>query len=215
MYQMIGFDFDGTIADTLPLCIEAFQNSLTPHIGHRPSEDEITRTFGVSETGTIKSLAGEHWQPALKDFYREYTRLHREYAVTPFPGIRSLLDTLRDRGILLALITGKGKESCRISLEYLGLTDSFHEILCGSEEIPNKSQHIKMLLSKYHISKENFCYVGDAVSDIDSCKSVGVTCLSAAWQTSPDITKLQKCNPRNVFLRISDLPLWEASEQFS
>ena len=41
MFKMIAFDMDGTIADTIPLCVEAFRRSVSPYVGHELSEQEI------------------------------------------------------------------------------------------------------------------------------------------------------------------------------
>ena len=51
------FDLDGTIGDTLPLCIKAFRRSIEPLIGRSVSDAEIIATFGPSEEGTIMALA--------------------------------------------------------------------------------------------------------------------------------------------------------------
>jgi beta-phosphoglucomutase-like phosphatase (HAD superfamily) len=39
------FDLDGTVADTLPLCIAAFKKSVEPLLGKTVSEEEIIATF--------------------------------------------------------------------------------------------------------------------------------------------------------------------------
>lgn len=203
MYRMIGFDLDGTIADTLPLCIQAFGLSLSPYAGHTLSEAEITDTFGLDETGIAKILAGDQWEAGVADYCREYQRLHPQVVPDLFPGIRELLLTLKARGIPLALVTGKGTPTCHISLEQFGIADVFDEVLCGSDVAPNKVEHLRYLLEKYHLSPEEFCYIGDTATDVDSCDQVGVTCLSAAWQDG--VTEaLEQRNPGKVFARVED-----------
>ncbi|MGQ1947507.1 HAD family hydrolase [Geofilum sp. OHC36d9] len=53
------FDLDGTLGNTIPLCIEAFRKSIEPLIGKKLSDQEITSTFGPSEEGTIKVLVSD------------------------------------------------------------------------------------------------------------------------------------------------------------
>lgn len=205
MYKMIGFDLDGTLADTIPMCIKAFRNSVSPYTGHILSDEEIVKTFGLNEIGMIKAVAGEHWKLALKDFYLEYSRIHGKEVKAPFSGVSELLQKLKEHNIILALITGKGEKSGQISLEQLSLTQYFDEILYGSEKAQNKSEHMEYLINKYQLDKKDFCYVGDTVGDIGACRKVGVTCLSAAWQRISPVEELKKINSPYVFSDVKEL----------
>mgnify|MGYP006357288589 CR=1 FL=1 len=40
------FDLDGTIGDTVPLCIKAFRKAIEPLIERSVSDEEIIATFG-------------------------------------------------------------------------------------------------------------------------------------------------------------------------
>ena len=53
MFKIVAFDMDGTIADTIPMCIQAFQNSISPYVDHELGEKEIMKTFGLNEIGQI------------------------------------------------------------------------------------------------------------------------------------------------------------------
>lgn len=204
MPKIAAFDFDGTIADTLSMCIKAFRKSVLPYIGYEISETEIAQMFGLNETGMIKKVVKHQWEAALNDFYANYELLHHEIT-KPFDGITDLFAFLKQENIMLALITGRGRKSCDISLKKLGLTDVFDEILCGSESAPNKQEHIEHLLQKHAIPREDFCYIGDAVGDIKACRKAGVLCLSAAWQKQETKELLEKENPGCVFCNVKDL----------
>lgn len=54
MIKLVAFDLDGTIADTIPMCIEAFKQAVTPYASKILSEDDIVKTFGLNEEGMIK-----------------------------------------------------------------------------------------------------------------------------------------------------------------
>lgn len=204
MYRIIAFDMDGTIADTIPMCIKAFFNGVSPYTDHELGEDEILRTFGLDETGMVKAVVSRNWEAALKNFYVQYELLHDE-VTEPFPGIVDLILFLKKHNITVALITGKGERSCRITLEKLGLSDTFDEILCGSQLSPNKEENMRFLLEKYAVSKDEFCYVGDTIQDISACRRAGVRCLSAAWQKNADSAALKKKNSDYTFRTVLDL----------
>lgn len=204
MMKIIAFDFDGTIADTIPICIKAFCESVSPYTDHELTEKEVVQTFGLNEIGMVKAVIENNWEQALCDFYEKYKVMH--HTITePFPGIRSLLSWLRENKIPTMLITGKGETSCTISLKELNLENTFDEILCGSEKAPNKAENIKYLLDKYSVSQDNFYYIGDTKKDVLACQEAGVTCLSAAWQDSSRNDVLEKENPGLVFYSVSQL----------
>lgn len=77
MIKLIAFDLDGTIGETVPMCIRAFEKAVSPYAGRTLSEREITQTFGLNEVGMIKMVAGEKWQEALHDFTRFMKRCMR------------------------------------------------------------------------------------------------------------------------------------------
>lgn len=204
MFKVVAFDMDGTIADTIPMCIEAFKNSVSPYTDHELSEEEIVNTFGLNEVGMVKSVVSQNWKSAINDFYYQYEYLHNNVTEV-FDGILNLFELLKYKKIIVALITGKGERSCAITLEKLGISKVFDDILYGSEISPNKKQNIEYILKKYNISKEEFCYIGDTVQDIKICQEVGVYCFSAAWQKTSNVVALEKENPYYVFRNVKDL----------
>lgn len=117
----------------------------------------------------------------------------------PYEGIRELIETLHKAGVFVALITGKGDKSCRITLEQFGMQDLFCSVKTGAEDRPNKAEAIEELLHDFCLNKDEFYYIGDAVSDVAACKKAGVTCLSAAWATTADISGLKKPIPQRFF----------------
>ncbi len=204
MMKIVAFDLDGTIADTIPMCIEAFCESVSSYTDHTLTEKEVIQTFGLNEIGMVKAVVKNDWVNALYDFYEKYNTLHDEVN-TPFPGIYELILWLKGHGILVALITGKGKRSCDISLKKLKLENIFDEVLYGSEKKANKAENINFLIKKYSVPKSDFYYVGDTEQDVAVCKEVGVTCLSAAWQELSYEDILEKENKGLVFYSVSEL----------
>lgn len=206
MIKMIAFDLDGTICDSIPMCVEAFCEAVSPYTDHELTDKEVIDTFGLNEIGMVKAVVKENWELALQDFYHNYKKLHYTCEKS-FPGIRELFDFLHDNHIPVpvVLVTGKDKKSCNITLEKLKLKESFSEIRTGSEKKPNKADCISTLLQKYNIKTDEFYYIGDTVSDVIACKAIGVTCLSAAWAELTNVEELQKLNSPYVFESIDQL----------
>lgn len=204
MIKMVAFDFDGTIADTIPICIESLKQALSPYAEYKLTSQMVIQTFGLNETGMVKALIKDKWELALEDFYLYYEKMHTSCR-TPFPQICELITYLKGKNIIVPLITGKGQKSCTISLQKLDLENCFSDIMVGDETHHNKAESMLALLEKYEIKKNEFYYIGDAPSDIMACREVGVPCLSAAWSECAEIERLNEMNRDFVFYRISDL----------
>lgn len=204
MIKMVAFDFDGTIADTIPMCIEAYKKAISPYAGHKLTTHEILQTFGLNEIGMVKAVVKDNWESALQDFYFYYEEMHSN-CTKPFSEVCDLIKYLKENNVIVALITGKGEKSCYISLKKLGMENYFSDIMVGDERRINKAESILKLLKKYAIKSEEFYYVGDALSDVMACREVSVTCLSAVWSDSVELKELKKINPNFIFNNISSL----------
>ena len=197
MIKLVAFDLDGTIADTIPMCIEAFKQAVSPYASKILSEDDIVKTFGLNEEGMIKEVVSEDWEKALIDFYVIYKEMHTVY-IQPFVGIRELITELKENSIIVSLITGKGQRSCDITLRHFEMEALFDR--------NTKAESMTELMSKYNIQPAEMVYVGDEFSDITACSKVGIQCLSAAWIASlSKMKKLEKENQGYVFSSIKSL----------
>lgn len=201
------FDLDGTIADTLPLCIAAFKKSIEPLLGKTISEDEIIATFGPSEEGTIRQLIPAQEEAGVAAYLKHYEELHHTCPVA-FTGVKELLELLKNKGVLLAMVTGKGIHSTRISLQQFGLASYFEILETGSPEGPNKVNGIRSVLKQLGTSAKESLYVGDAPSDIKYCKEIGIPIAAAAWASTADESALIPLEPEYLFRSIGEFQDW-------
>jgi len=54
------WDLDGTLADTLPVCVAAFRHVFEGYEGRRYSDEEIVAMFRMSEEGVIRRVMPAH-----------------------------------------------------------------------------------------------------------------------------------------------------------
>ena len=78
MIKLIAFDLDGTIGDTVPMCIRAFEKAVSPYAGHTLSEREITQTFGLNEVngGKLSMISTRFMKKCIN-----HARLHMKVYV--------------------------------------------------------------------------------------------------------------------------------------
>jgi HAD superfamily hydrolase (TIGR01549 family) len=202
------FDLDGTLGNTLPLCISAFRKSIEPLINQTLSDEEIIATFGPSEEGTIMALAPEHYEEGIARYLKFYKQLHT-MCPAPFDGIKDLLIALKNKSVRIAMVTGKGKHSTEISLEQFSIAQYFEAIETGIASGPRKAEGIQNILDLFKdISKNEVIYVGDAPSDITASRKVGVPVVAAAWAETAEPENLKKLHPDMLFDNIKDFSNW-------
>ena len=214
MIKMVAFDFDGTIGDTMEMCVSVFKQILTPYFDHAVTYDQIARTFGFNEQGMLKQLVGSGWQNA----YNELLVLYKQNlpkCSKPFAGIPELIEELKDRNILTALITGKGKETCDMTLEQYGMIRSFCAVETGRDDRTDKDAAMKRLMERYNLSPDEFMYIGDTAYDAESAHKAGAVCLSAAYGGIVDTAALEKVNPGKVFTTVKAMRDYFVQKIFS
>ena len=206
------FDLDGTVGDTVPLCIKAFRQSIEPLIERSISDEEIMATFGPSEEGTIMSLAPAFYDKGVAD-YLKYYELYHDMCPMPFEGIENVLRMLKEKRIHIAMVTGKGIHSTAISLKRFRINDYFEIIETGIISGPSKHQGIQRVLDYYtYLSNDKFIYVGDTQGDIIASRKVGIPVVSAAWADLTEPEKLKELSPNEIFYTIADFSEWLSSK---
>lgn len=198
------FDFDGTIADTLGICISAFQDTIVAHGGPELSADEVKAFFGPTESGVLRNVLGNGWRDALTTYLVRYAELQTRRPL-PFPGLFSLLRELQRLGVRRGIVTGKGMGSTMISVRIMGLDGQFDDIGAGSIDGVVKAEVIGEICTKWQVEPERTAYVGDAPGDIDEARRAGVVPIAAAWAPDTDAAALAARDPAALFTTIDEL----------
>ncbi len=201
------FDLDGTLADTIPVCVRAFQNTLSRHLNRILSDNEIRTMFGPSEEGMLQQVLQENWEQGLETYLTEYGIEHQNCR-KPFEGIVDLLELLQERGIRLGIITGKGPRSAEISLRQLQLRPYFELVETGSPQGPVKTRQIRDALRSWSLHPGEVALAGDAVYDIQAAQEAGAISIAAAWAPSADATELKQTGPDLLFHSVSRFAEW-------
>ncbi|WP_342563580.1 HAD hydrolase-like protein [Paenibacillus sp. FSL R7-0345] len=106
--QAVLFDFDGTLADTLPLSFTAFRTVFKQYENREVTNEELVAMFGPTEEEIIEvNFTDKAAAPqAVQDYFSIYEAGHNGESVRNSE-INGLLQLLKDRGIRMAVITGK------------------------------------------------------------------------------------------------------------
>ena len=198
------FDFDGTIADTLPVCVEAFRQTVEPVLGRRLSLEDVRAYFGPTEDGIFETHFPDQKDELLDVYYKRYAALQAKVVET-VPGIVELIRALKKKGVRVALITAKGAVSCKISLDFYGITNDFEHIEVGGSGRRVKDLAITRVLSQMNVRPEEAVYIGDSPKDVISAHKANVASWSAAWLKTAEPEKILANQPERIFYSVDDL----------
>lgn len=210
MLKAVMFDLDGTLGDTLPLCIAAFEKSFLSAAGEAVPRERICSSFGPSEEGIIRALAPHRAEETIEAYLRNYEEMH-DMCPAPFEGMVEVLEFLAGRGVVAALVTGKGPRSAEITLSRYGVKPYFSDIEAGSPDGDFKDAAMMRIMRRHGIEPAEALYVGDSVQDVHSSRRAGVRVFSAAWAGTADRAALENAAPDAIFDNIGDFMdrLWE------
>ncbi|WP_307068910.1 HAD family hydrolase [Alkalibacillus filiformis] len=181
--KAIIFDFDGTLADTLPVCFYAFQAVFKDFDNKEVTPDEIKAMFGPSETGIIReNLMDSNHDKAIELYYEKYSEKHQEL-VFENEKVNELLLFLKREGYKLGIVTGKASRSLHISLDCLNMKDLFDVIITGDDvSIPKPHpEGLNKALAQLNIKNTDAIFLGDSDADILAGKKANVHTIGVQW----------------------------------
>ena len=178
MKPVICFDWDGTLCDSMELCVQENRNTLRL-MGLPDQPDEVLRRCNgptFEEAAPIIGIPPERME--------EYCRIRLSCALelVPkvnrlFPGARELLAALAPHAELCIVSNGTEEYLTRCMKQF-GLEGVFHRIVwCHPER--TKTQNLALLLAELQLEKA--IMVGDRIGDIRAGKDNGLPTIAAAF----------------------------------
>lgn len=200
---------DGTLTQTNQLIFASFNHVAQKYLGKTLTPGEIISLFGPPEEGGLSCLLGPDRVVSAMDDLCCYYRAHHKALARVHAGIHATLMLLQQRGVRLAVFTGKGNRTTAITLQEFDLASYFELVVSGSD-VENHKPHpegIKKVMSAFSLSPGEVLMVGDAVADIHASRAAGVRVAAALWD-SYDRERVLNANADLVFHRVDDMLLW-------
>ncbi len=172
------FDFDGTIADTLPHIL-SISNRLSEDFGYRYVADhEIEMLRGVRSREALKILKIPLLRvPAIA--IRMKAELKKEmHLIQPISSIKEVLEELKTM-YQLGIVTSNSQSNVERFLEANGM--AFFEFVYSSPSLFGKSRVLKRLLKRQQLQQQEMAYIGDETRDIDAAKKTGIDMIAVSW----------------------------------
>jgi phosphoglycolate phosphatase len=191
--RLVIFDLDGTLIDSA--------EDIALHVGRVYRElkgkdvpaDEVRKNIGDGARSLLANFfQGQELEEALERFLHYYISepvIHTK----PYEGVMETLESLKERGILLAVATNKPHAITLEVLKRLNMLHYFDEVL-GADLLPEKKPSPLPLLEiakRLEVPPELGLMVGDSENDILAGKRAGMLTAHARWgykapQSPPD-----------------------------
>ena len=185
-YDLVIFDLDGTLLNTLDDLTYAANTALAAFGFPRRSTEEV-RTFIGNGVARLIARAVPQDAPdaavasVLARFKAVYTE-HVNDKTVPYPGILSLLRELKERGVRCAVNSNKVDNAVRLLCDahFDGLLDA---VLGERAGIPRKPapDGARYIMERLNVRPEQTLYVGDGDADIRTAQNAGIDCAWVSW----------------------------------
>lgn len=190
MLKYILFDFDGTLVNTNDVIIASWQHTYRTYLGYEAPVEHITACFGEPLLLTMEREFPGVPPEESAEVYRNYQKEHADQLVTIFPGVKEMLQELREKGYILGIVTSRTRESALRYMNMFGITSLFDDMITCEDTTVHKPNPEPLLLglSKLGALPEESVMIGDSPFDIKCANNAGVRAVMVDWRITCDDT---------------------------
>ena len=211
-FDLIAFDWDGTLYDSTKIIVRCIQAAVVDVGGARPSDTAAAYVIGMALMQALAHAAPDvppEKYTELGNRYR-YHYLQHQDDLSLFEGVLPMLDGLKARQHLLTVATGKSRRGLDEALRTVELAGVFDGSRTA-DETAGKPDPLMLheLMQEFGVEPSRVLMIGDTTHDLQmavnaGCASVGV---SYGAHTPEDFGAL---NPLHVAHSVADLNQWLA-----
>jgi phosphoglycolate phosphatase len=200
-YRLAIFDFDGTLANSLPWFRASFQDMIARFDLAPVGNDEIEGLRMMSARQIMTRLNVPMWRlPIIVSDMRK-RKLAAAGGISLFDGVAALLSDLQRLGIHTAIVSSDGEESVH---RVLGPTASLiSHFDCGAA-IFGKHRKFRRVARHFGIPPAETICIGDEIRDIEAARAAGMDSGAVVWGYALP-TALQAAKPTHFFHSLAEI----------
>ncbi|HEY4372819.1 MAG TPA: HAD-IA family hydrolase [Burkholderiales bacterium] len=209
-YDLIVFDWDGTIMDSTGAIVAAIQASAVDLGLKKPEAEMAAHVIGLGlQDALLKALPelDPKDYPKLAERYR-FHYLARDGDLLLFDGMAELLADLKAQHYWLAVATGKSRAGLDRALKGTELVKVFDGSRCADET--HSKPHPQMLIDlmdRFGAEPARTLMIGDTTHDSQMAKNAGTHALSVTYGAHPH-ADLLAIEPHGIVHSVPELSAW-------
>lgn len=178
-YQLIIFDFDGTLANSFPFFASVFNELADLYRFRKIAEHELEDLRHTHPRQIMRHIGIPLWKLPLvsKSFMRRMKR--NAHQIELFEQIHDSLHYLAAANVKLAIVSSNSRHNIE-SILGKELFALFDPVYCGMSMFGKKS-HLKKILKKTGIAPELAIYIGDQETDAIAAAAANIDFGAVSW----------------------------------
>ena len=184
-YELIIFDWDGTLMDSLAKIVSSMQkaggDAGLPILDAKAVHEIIGLELGIAISQLYPEIANKDLEFVRKRYSHHYVESDQQPSLF-YPGIEAMLHQLAATDKTLSIATGKSRKGLDRVLSAVDLHSMFDGTRCADET--DSKPHPAMvneLLALHGVEPGNAIVVGDTEYDMEMAKRAGVDRVGVSW----------------------------------
>lgn len=180
--EVVLFDLDGTLIDTIDLILASMRHATRVVLGEALPDQVLLHNVGVPLRVQMREFDVDRCEELLS-CYREHNAVVHDELVEEYPGVGDGLKALVDQGYRLAVVTSKSGPVALRGLQAFGLERFFETIVAYEDTEIHKPEPEPLLEAarRLGVAIERCAYVGDSPHDMNAAIAAGAVPVAALW----------------------------------
>ena len=209
-FDLIAFDWDGTLFDSTAIITRCIQAAVADVGGTVPSDKDAAYVIGL---GLMQALAHaapdvpKEKYPLLGARYKHHYVLHQN-DISLFDGVLPMLDALKAAGHLLTVATGKSRSGLNEALQAVELRGVFDGSRTA-DETAGKPHPLMLqeLMAEFGVPPERVLMIGDTTHDLQLALNAGCASVGVSYGAH-EPAAFDALHPRHVAHSVAELHAW-------
>ena len=211
MIKLVIFDLDGTLLNTIA-DLAASTNYALKQLGYptHPTDDYLYMVGnGINklfERALPEDKKTEEEILRMRQLFVKHYEEHIHNLSKPYEGILTLLETLQERNIAMAVASNKYQAGVEKLVNHFFSNIKFVATLGQRTDIPVKPnpQIVYDILNKIKVDNSEVLYVGDTNVDMQTAKNANLIVCGVSWGMRP-VEELQAFKPTYIIDKPSEI----------